>query len=157
MASDPTSLSSLHDVVLPPTVPWWPLAPGWIFLISIGLIVSGWLALRSYNTWKLNAYRRAALRELSSTQNPAAIAELLRRAALATAPRSEISSLTGKAWPDWLNERTSISMTSEVRYFLESDVYKPVSRDFPYNELKAYAIRWITTHQRPETDSMQSS
>ena len=35
MTPDPTSLERLHDIVLPPPVPWWPPAPGWYWVMGL--------------------------------------------------------------------------------------------------------------------------
>ncbi len=61
---DPASLQNLNDIVLPATVGWWPLAPGWYILFASLLIALAWSGYRLLHRWKNNRYRRAALREL---------------------------------------------------------------------------------------------
>ncbi|MEI2781093.1 MAG: DUF4381 domain-containing protein, partial [Candidatus Competibacter sp.] len=79
MNAPATSLDRLHDLVLPPAVPWWPLAPGWYLVIALALVAVMWMTLRAWRQWQSNAYRREAARELASLESSAAIAELLRR------------------------------------------------------------------------------
>ena len=116
---DPASLQNLNDIVLPATVGWWPLAPGWYFLIGLLLTVLAWLGYRSLHLWMNNRYRRAALRELQSLEERIHASEergaevrdaklrqipiLLKRTALSVYPRSQVASLSGKDWFHFLN------------------------------------------------------
>ena len=146
MKEDPTSLDRLHDLALPPEVPWWPLAPGWYVIITVVLIAAAWLAFRAWKRWQSNAYRRAALRELKSLETSAAIAELLRRTALVSAPRPVIAEKTGGAWTDWLAAQCPEPMTETVRNQLSQAIYQPQSKTHDLSLLKNYATRWITRH-----------
>jgi hypothetical protein len=111
---DPASLQNLNDIVLPATVDWWPLAPGWYFLFALLLIVLAWFGYRSLHRWMNNRYRRAALRELQlladrihATEerdaNLRQIPILLKRTALSAYPRKQVASLTGDDWFHFLN------------------------------------------------------
>lgn len=111
---DPEQLP-LRDLHLPEAVGWWPLAPGWWFLIAVVLAVAGVLLHRQYQRWRMNAARRIALRELSrlereyeaganAQQLAKSVSELLRRGMLAYAPRAEVAGLTGESWLAWLDQ-----------------------------------------------------
>jgi hypothetical protein len=142
-----TSLDRLHDILLPPEVSWWPQAPGWYLVGGILLLLMLRLVHRIWNHRRANAYRRAALRELASVNDAAGIAELLRRTALATSPRSLIAAKTGAAWLDWLATQCTEPMPDTVRNQLTAGVY---ARDPQQNELGAlrdYAAYWITRHR----------
>ncbi|MEP4685936.1 MAG: DUF4381 domain-containing protein, partial [Rhodopirellula bahusiensis] len=104
-ASDPASLDRLNDIVVPAPVSWWPLAPGWHVLIAVLLAAGIWLAWKSWRTWTANAYRREAIHELESANTVGAISELLRRTALVSTSRSELATMTGDRWPDWLSQQ----------------------------------------------------
>ncbi|MBT8089380.1 MAG: DUF4381 domain-containing protein [Gammaproteobacteria bacterium] len=104
----------LRDLHLPDPIGWWPLAPGWWFVLSIAATAAGYLAWRAYKRWQHNASRRFALRELARYEaeyaehrNPVTLARqlsgLLRRGMLAYAPREEVAGLTGEAWLQWLD------------------------------------------------------
>ena len=75
-----------------------------------------------------DAYRRAALRELRGAESVVSIAELLKRAALAASPRTQVASLTGSAWVNWLAETggrpvpAAVSQTLTIGVFAERDV-----------------------------------
>lgn len=155
MNSPATNLDRLHDLVPPPAVPWWPLAPGWYVVIALALVVATWMAFRAWKRWQANAYRREALRELASLESSAAIAELLRRTALAIAPRPVIAEKTGTAWLDWLTAQFPDPMPDTVRTQLTTGVYGPPAASEELSALRDYAARWITGHrQKPDHGSL---
>lgn len=142
-----TSLDRLHDLALPPEVSWWPLAPGWHFVVTcVGIIAFG-LAVRLWKRRQANAYRRAALRELQQAQDLVTIAEVLRRTALAVAPRSVIAASSGRDWVDWLAQQIGEPVPDEVRTELASGIYsrRPHGRDI--EPVRAFAARWISCHR----------
>ncbi|NNE60276.1 MAG: DUF4381 domain-containing protein [Woeseia sp.] len=104
----------LRDLHLPEAIGWWPLAPGWWFLLSlvaVGLLFAAWRALAA---WQRGRPRRAALAELERlatehvreddlTSLAKGLSALLRRTMLAYAPRTDVARLTGDAWLNWLD------------------------------------------------------
>lgn len=148
MSESATSLDRLHDLALPPVVPWWPPAPGWYVVLAVLVLISGLGLVRLVSRYRANAYRREAARELASLDSPAAIAELLRRTALAIAPRSVIAEKTGTAWLDWLAAQSSEAMPDSVRAQLTTGVYNPPAASHELSVLRDYAARWITRHRR---------
>jgi hypothetical protein len=110
---DPTQIP-LRDLHLPEMIGWWPLAPGWWFLIVLVAAGLGYLTYQSFAKWRRNAARRIALRELARIQHEykdgvdeislaIELSELLRRTMLAYAPRNEVAGLTGESWLRWLD------------------------------------------------------
>jgi len=144
MNDSAASLDRLHDLALPPQVSWWPPAPGWYVVIALALAAAAWLAFRAWKHWRSNAYRRAALKELKSLDTPAAIAELLRRTALAVSPRSSVAEKSGSAWLDWLAAQLHEPMPESVRVQLTTGVYARPCTTPDLTHLRAYATRWIT-------------
>jgi hypothetical protein len=147
-----TSLDRLHGIVLPPEVSWWPLAPGWYVVGGILAILILFFVHRAWKHWRADAYRRAALRELASAKDAATIAELLRRTALAAAPRPVIATKTGAAWLDWLNSQCREIMPGTVREQLTVGVYRRPAADCEVAELREYAARWIRHHRPLNTE-----
>ncbi len=166
MSDDATSLDRLHDLALPPPVPWWPPAPGWYALLAIiALAIMVW-AVRHWFRWRANAYRRAALRELKSAHTVSAVSEVLRRAALAIAPRSTVAELTGAKWPEWLAERSPDPIPNQVSDQLAAGIYAPsddasdleTRRASDLEALRSYASNWILHHRQLEvSDSTPST
>ena len=111
---DPTELQ-LRDLHLPDPIGWWPLAPGWWFVIALAVLGVAWLLRRAWQTRQFNAPRRYAKRTLVTLEadylvhrNPVVLgrqlSELLRRGMLAYAPRHEVAGLTGESWLAWLDK-----------------------------------------------------
>lgn len=105
--SDPSDLSNLRDIVVPPEVALWPPAPGWWILLAGGLAMAAILAGMIVARHRRNAYRRAALAALDRA-DAGDISTVLKRAALAAWPRTEVASLTGADWLAFL-DRTARS------------------------------------------------
>jgi hypothetical protein len=104
----------LRDLHLPEAIGWWPLAPGWWFVIAIAVVAIGYLLRAWIHARSRSAARRYALRQLDvivqqydQHKNPvtfgANLSELLRRTMLAYAPRQDVAGLTGDAWLRWLD------------------------------------------------------
>ncbi len=146
MTDDPSSLKHLHDVVSPAEVSWWPLAPGWYVFGFVALIVLIWLCFRSWRKWQDNAYRRDALAALNSASGDVAVAVILRRTALAIAPRAEVAEKTGEDWTDWVASLLPKAMPEEVREQLTRGLYRSQSEELASASLRAYASEWIQNH-----------
>jgi hypothetical protein len=148
MRDDAASLDRLHDIVLPPAVPWWPPAPGWIVLAVIVLLLLLWLAVRLRRRWQRTAHRREALRALRDAGDAGAVGALLRRTALAEYPREQIAALRGSAWVDWLAEQDPAALPAGLREQLVQGVYAPSPRFDP--ALREWAARWISARAVPK-------
>lgn len=109
-----TALRSLHDIAVPPPVSWMPQTWGWATVAAIASALLLLLALRAARRFHRNAYRREALRrleeievEMASPDNRdhaiRALAELLKRTALAAWPRMEVAAMTGADWARFLD------------------------------------------------------
>jgi Domain of unknown function (DUF4381) len=158
MPEDPGSLENLQDVVLPVAVSWWPPAPGWYLLATVVLGLLGWLATRAWRTYRRDAYRRTALAELRRLrarlgQQPQRsslagdLGALLRRTALARAPRETVAGLSGSAWQEFLNHALPASQHTcwdwlELAYRPEVDVSEADAE----NWIRA-TDRWIRRHR----------
>lgn len=166
MNPDSTSLDRLHDVITSPPVPWWPPAPGWYWSFGLLLVLALALVLRGIVRWQRNRYRHEALAELKRqvaslrdsnhrAASLAALAELLKRAALSAWPREEVASLTGPAWLDFLDRTAGSGRFSKgPGAALEQVAYDPrvadtLSED-QLQEIIAVVRHWLKKHQREE-------
>ncbi len=99
-------LARLRDIHLPPDVPFWPPAPGWIALAALVVLVLLVLAIREWRWRRTLAYK--ALKALDAAPNTdsraaaAASAELIRRI-LVTRNRTQEATLTGAPWHEFLS------------------------------------------------------
>lgn len=149
----------LRDIKeLDPTA-WWPLAPGWWFVIMVAIVlfVAIYGFYRSGFAWF--DWRRDAQRNLRSLQRrvrtddvkevSAALSDLLRRIAIARHGRSACAGLSGTQWLAWLtdNDPAGFDWTDEGRLLLTLP-YAPggSGADDSRNQLKrlvAATVVWI--------------
>ena len=149
MPDESASLQNLHDIVIPDEVSWWPPAPGWFIVTALVVAALGYHAWRRYRTWKADAYRRAALRELATARTAAEVGEVLRRTALAIAPRETIAGLHGASWTDWLASRCAEPLPETLTAELSRSIYQPASSSNEVPALRDFASHWIRSHSRP--------
>lgn len=166
-------LDQLHPLLEPAAPAWSPQTPGWAVIAALFAALLLWLAWHAGQRWWARRYRRLALAELaemkrglpstgaapSAAQIAAAarLPELVRRLALAHAPRETVASLQGEAWANWLDR----SLPSEAQAFslgagrsLVDWAYRPAN-DLQWQELEALLNlleRWIRQHQVPKAE-----
>jgi hypothetical protein len=113
-----------------------------LILLGLAVVVA---ALRGWRHWRANAYRRAALRALRDADSVASVAEILKRAALMATSRTQVASLSGSAWVQWLANTGGRTVPPAVSRVLSTGMYneaKPVKVE----ELTAFAAQWIRGH-----------
>ena len=155
MNPDPASLDNLRDIALPVPVPWWPPAPGWWVLCAVLVVVIVVVALRTWRTWRANAYRREALRELQSARCVAEIAEILKRTALCAYPRTDIAALSGPDWCQWLGETGAGQVPDKVAKSLTEGVFGRVD-SIDIEPVSTFAADWIR-HHRNQTEGSKDA
>ena len=159
-------LDQLHPLLLPAPPSWLPQTAAWgvlAALVTLTLVALLWRGLRR---WRANRHRRRALAELRRLraelqaaappsrrlQAARQLPELVRRLALAHAPRNEVAPLQGEAWSAWLDR----SLGDAARPFtrgpgrhLTGWAYRPEAA-LPWDELDALLAlleRWIRHHR----------
>lgn len=133
--------------LLPVTAGWWILS-AWLLAVLIIVVWSGLIYRRR------NRYRREALAALTVIDNESGldpfemaqrISLLLKRTALAAYPRSQVASLSGSEWAEFLiasaNEDRQIVEAAEM---LAGAAYRP---DTDGRVLSEPARRWIRNHR----------
>ncbi|MEM7176897.1 MAG: DUF4381 domain-containing protein [Pseudomonadota bacterium] len=132
----------------PPAISMLPQTVGWVWLGVALLALIAFLALRWRAYRRANAYRGAALAALATAgDDPAKIAEILRRCALTAFPRNQVAGLIGAEWLRFLDETGGgTSFSSGPGKALLSAPYRPGA---PVDGLSALAAGWIRRHRRP--------
>jgi Domain of unknown function (DUF4381) len=163
MNSDPASLDRLHDVIAPPPIPPWPPPTGWSCVLGMLLLVAIYFLIKALLHWQHNRYRREALAEwhrhrahLADTNTRIAavgeLAILLKRTALSAFSRTEVASLTGTDWLNFLDRTARMNdFTSEVGGLLENAAYGCVHPsqldEARANNAAQLVHRWILRHR----------
>jgi hypothetical protein len=147
-------LDLLEPMAEPTRVAMTPQTPGWIVLglAMLGLFL--WTAIALLRHYRSNAYRRAALAELQHLsrdgEQPAQIAVLLRRTALAAYPRDQVASLHGDAWLRFLDDHfPGEGFSTGPGHVLATAPWRPTAPD---PAVTALARDWILRH-RPQGDA----
>lgn len=131
----------------PAQIPYTPQTAGWLVVGVVMLIVLALLIWRIVIWWHRNAYRRAALTALEQTgDDPAEIAMVLRRTAVAAYPRRQVARLYGQDWLDFLdNSFRGSGFADGPGRVLATAAYKPAGPADP--SLRDLARRWIRHHK----------
>ena len=118
------SLDNLHDIIVPPMVGFFPLAPGWyIVFLLIGALVFHF-GYQRYKVYEREQYRRDAEEELEALndknrENTIALLSLAKRVGLSVYGRETIATLDGDRWWDFMEGhilKHLWMLTSEYRY-----------------------------------------
>ncbi|WFB35865.1 DUF4381 domain-containing protein [Kiritimatiellota bacterium B12222] len=144
------ALSSLHDIVEPPPISFWPLATGWWILLAVLFV--GALVL----FWKLwvyrlqNAYRKEALQILAQAETPAEVVAVLRRCVRVWRSAPEMNALSETEWFDLLAKTGEASVPNALTENWSQALYgtTPVEN---LSQWKSFASQWIQKHQPEET------
>ncbi len=144
------TLSDLIDLLVPPPEPapvsMVPQTVGWVVLGVLLALGLAWVAWKRWRRWQANAYRRAALEELERAgDDPAAIAVILRRAALAAWPRGDVASLSGDDWLRFLDRTADAGFVGEPGSAIVTGPYRADGEPVP--GLGALAAEWIRGHR----------
>jgi len=169
-------MSDLADIVMPVPPSWVPRTAGWLVLgvlIAIGLLWLGWHLVRR---WHANRHRRAALAEVTRLQHRLgdnagdeagdegggraaallALAELLKRVALAEWPRDAVAPLSGAAWHRFLlcHAGPAADVVPVLAALVDDAEYRgeAVLAAWAPDQARATAEacrRWIAAYQRP--------
>jgi hypothetical protein len=157
--NDAGSLQNLNDIVVPGSVPWWPVAPGWYVLAGIFLAYAVYRLYRHWLYRRGNRYRKQALQELlsirknPSTESLQRLPGLIKRAALAVWPREQVAHLSGSQWHQFLDESAATKVFLEgAGNTLEGLAYQTVPKTTPTasEQVLDAAEFWLKNHQRTE-------
>lgn len=144
-----TLIDLLNELVEPPEpepIAMTPQTWGWAVLAALMALAVAWVAWRAWRHWRANAYRRAALAELAlAGDDPAAVAAILRRTALAAWPRERVASLCGRAWLDFLDATGDGGFAEGPGAELAAAPYRAGDRPVP--GLGKIASDWVRRHR----------
>ena len=154
-----TSLDQLHDIIIPPAVSNWPLAPGWYALGLLLLAYGIHIGLKYWSSYRKNLYRREALRELSGimlVEEPATqvkeVLALMKRVALQSYGREKVAALNENEWWDFVEKHSKVKTDPSLRELSQKVLYRPDAQVLVdgVKAVEKVAKVWINTHQGEE-------
>lgn len=140
-------LDALAPITPPADIAMTPQTPAWAVLALGAFGGLSALVLWAMRRHRATAYRRAGLAALRNTgDDPARIAIVLRRTALAAFPRAQVAGLHGRDWVAFLTVTApGAGMQNEAcATALIEGPFRPVP---PNPDLTARAAVWIRTHR----------
>lgn len=130
--------AGLRDLHLPVEPGWWPPAIGWWLLAFVVLGATIWLGRQLYRYRAKRLWKAIAMVEIERIgklpvdtdsqrrEQLQACSRLARRVALAVAPRSNVASLVGEAWLEYLDSLSNtIDFTQGPGRLLAVGPYAP--------------------------------
>jgi hypothetical protein len=162
LTADALSLARLHDIVVPPPMPWWPPAPGWLLLLAVTVLFAVALSLRGFIHWQQNRYRRDALAELSRLEASAEdaatralaiehLSAVLKRTALTAYGREPVAALTGADWFALLDRTGATRFGDGLGAAMENALYRSAQGEtVNVPELAGEVRKWIKNHAAPD-------
>ena len=151
-------LRDIHDL---DAVSWWPLAPGWWWILSIIALVLLFVGVRyllRYSGlmpgWRGDARRqlrdlKRSLRKGEPREVAGRLSILLRRIAIARSGRDQAAGLSGDAWLAWLeqDDRNGFRWSKGAVVLLQAP-YMPPDIEIKRSEVMRLinaAMRWVDT------------
>ena len=148
------SLDNLHDIIVPDTIGFFPLAPGWYILFLLLLTLLFHFGYQRYKMYEREQYRRDAEEELEALnnknrENTIALLDLAKRVAISAYGREIIATLDGDRWWDFMETYSKTSVSSELRSSIEKLLYEE-DVDFDVSVFDAVFLmvsQWVETHK----------
>lgn len=151
-----TSLDQLHDIIIPPEIPMWPLAPGWYALGILVLTYGLYIGMTLWAEYQQNLYRREALRSLAqihtgkdSNREIITLLSLMKRVALQHFGREKVAALSDDEWWEFIEKHSKAKVSKDIRELSQKILYLNNIQATPenVNEVVKVAKVWINTHQ----------
>lgn len=152
--STATSLDLMHDIIVPPAVSFWPLAPGWYVLSLLLLTYSLYLGLKLRAKYRANRYRREAMQELVSLAKSEGAGEierllkLMKRVALQHFGRERVASLSDTLWWEFVEKHSNVKIDNALRTLSQEVLYSSdveVANE-SVEKMRVLTKLWINTH-----------
>ena len=149
------SLDQLHDIIIPPAISNWPLAPGWHALALLVLAFGVHVGLKYWSLYQKDLYRREALKILSTLNDKdtskgiRTLLGLMKRVGLQCFGREKVAALSEDAWWDFMEKYSKVKVGVEVRELSQKILYSP-NAEATAEDVKLVskvAKVWITTHK----------
>ena len=145
----------LRDIHAPPVPDLWPPAPGWWVLLAVFLVALGFAVWWLFRHLGAARRRRQILGELQNLKARskgadlvAEVSALLKRVALARYPRTDVASLTGQGWLDFLDRNGGAGRFAAGPGQVLAEGPYALAPSFDAEALLALAADWIRRNNR---------
>jgi len=148
------SLDNLHDIIVPESIGFFPMAEGWFALLLVLLALLFHLLWKGWSTYKAKQYRREALAELDnyaviSKENGIAMLSLAKRVAFVCYGRKDVAPLSKHSWWDFMEKHSKVKLSDAFRNSLKKLLYE---KDYMLNKQENETLKesikvWIHTHK----------
>ena len=155
------SLDQLHDIIIPPAVSFWPLAPGWYALALLVFAYGIHAGLKYWSKYQKNLYRREALEILSAmplgedtNKEINTLLGLMKRVGLQHFGREKVAALSDDAWWNFMETHSKVKVGTDVRELSKKILYSP-NAEATVEDVRAVskaAKVWIITHEGVSDD-----
>ncbi len=157
-------LATLHDIVEPAAISFWPVAPGWWLVAVLLLLLIIRLGQQAWRHWQRDRYRRSALRSLrrlearrhalphqQTLQAALAILHDCARSMTTAGPDDPPLPSDSAAWIDFLRARVPASQPAFPETLLRDAAYWPPERvsATDASALLHFVRSWIINHECP--------
>ena len=150
------SLDQLHDILMPPAVSNWPLAPGWYVLGILVLTYGLHIGMKFWSNYQKNLYRREALNSLAqihlrkdTNKEISDLLVLMKRVALQHFGREKVAALSADEWWNFVETHSKAKVSADIRKLSQKILYTTdvlTTQDDLSNVAKVTKV-WINTHQ----------
>ena len=148
------SLNNLHDIMVPEAIGFFPLAPGWVIVLLLGITLIFHFAVIAYKRYKKEQYRRDALAELKTLHSPTkenflTLLSLAKRVGIFAYGRGTIAKLDGDAWWDFMQGHSKAKIALDLRSTIQKLLYdeRSVMDDESFHAVFTFVKVWIETHK----------
>ncbi len=150
------ALKDFSEIVYPQNVSWIPQTLGWKCLgVLISVLLVYYLSHKMRKHYQ-NRYRREGIARLKAVREGAKSQDLigelnqvLKLVAMAAYPRTEVASLSGQAWTQFLNQQCAVSVFStQQENSLANGSYQQIELDTQSaQDLIRASLAWIDNHR----------
>ncbi len=155
----PTDLA-LRDIQLPEAISWWPPAYGW-WILALLILLCFYLIFRLYKRLTRKTALKSAKKyfqalrndeKLSKQEQLVALSSLMRRTAISLYPRTDVASLTGEDWLNFLdNSIPNRGFNSDIGWLLTNALYAKADDAHYLAPLFNLCENWLNAQKEPQS------
>ena len=150
----------LRDIHIPEAISWWPPAIGW-WVLAVLIPLCLYLIVKLYKRVTRKTALKSAKKQLKFLQDNqqltkqeklVALSSLMRRIAVSLYPRTEVASLTGDDWLNFLDQSIpNRGFNSDTGWLLTEGLYSKQNDSYYIAPLFNLCEDWLNSQKEPKT------